>query len=462
MVIAQLAERQLPYDLSAETAVIGSMLIDPQAIFKVADIIRPEDFYRARNNYCFTACLRLVTEQEAVDPITVAKELRRMEMLEAVGGIGYLGELITNTPTSVNVEYYATIVAEAASKRRIFDAGARISEIALDPEKNYHALMQDVMQILTEAQSQLAPSGLRHISEQYDVILQNDLYENGTEPASSVPTGYASLDEVLDNMDRSDLLIIGARPGIGKTSLAINIAVKAAQNGATVAIFSLEMTSHQIAMRLLAGHSGTEYYRLRHGLYTDDEQSNLINSVGMLSELPIYLDDERNQNIQQIKIKLQKLRMERGVDLVIVDYIQLVSSVTNNPKYENRTADMAAISRGLKVMAQDMDVPILACSQLNREIEHRANHQPQLADLRESGTIEQDADVVMLMYREDRNTNPEEWERQYPGHPYPKNVIEINVAKNRNGRTGKVQLVFHETTTRFYDISNQPALDAAA
>ena len=459
MVVARYVERQVPFDHSAEAGLLGSLLIDGDSIYRVMHLVTPADFHRARNGYCYQACLDAVDNREEIDQITVARALQRKGMLEEIGGLPYLGELIAETPTSVNIEYYAAIVADTAGKRRLIDAGNRIASIGYDDERDLQDMTDEAVKTLFAIEQARNNSGLQHISKEYDTLLQQHF--DGSDDAepipAALPTGYPSLESLLDGMHRSDLLILGARPSLGKTSLALNIAANAAKAGYICGIFTLEMSAHQVAMRLLSSDSGIEIQRLNHGLYTEDEERVLINTIGVLSGLPIYLDQEQEQTIAQIRAKSRRQQMEHGLDLLIVDYMQLIRGGDVKRRDYNRVQEMSEISRSLKALALELDIPVLACSQLSRATEQRNNRRPQLSDLRDSGTIEQDADVVMFLYREDQHVAEEDWQRQYPGQRYPRGEVEVIVSKHRNGPTGSVKFCFRSQLMRFYEIEDEAA-----
>ena len=457
MVISQHLERPVPYDHSAEQAVLGSLLIDGQAIHRIVHMLGPGDFHRARNRYCYSACVEVLADGDPLDPITVARVLSRREMLDQVGGASYLAELISATPTSVNIEHYAAIVAETAGKRRLFDAGNRIVEISLQDQKSLQEMLEETNSAVSAVHHSNYGSGPRHLSHFYDQLFAQhfDPHEPGFDGA--VPTGFKTLDGILHNMQRSDLIIVGARPSVGKTSLALNIVSNAAWQGMTCMLVSLEMSAHQVAMRMLSAQCEVELHRLRDGLYTEAEESNVVDAIGVLSDLPVYLDDEPVQDVSLIRSKAHQVSIEHGLDLVVVDYLQFIGGSRQNQREDNRVQEISRISRSLKAMARELDIPVLVCSQLSRASELRANHRPQLSDLRDSGSIEQDADVVVFLYREDQGVTEEDWYRQHPGREYPRCIVEVNVAKHRNGPTGAVRLFFREDFMRFYDIESGAA-----
>jgi len=455
VVIAQYAERQLPYDHDAEAAVLGGLLIDGDALHRVLPLIKPEDFHRARNQHCFAACIAVFGRQEAVDQITVARELAQRDRLEAVGGLPYLGQLVANTPTSVNVEHYAGIVADTAAKRRLIDAGNRIANLGFEDAYDADETMRQAVDVLFSVQPTNTERGFIPLSSVLDVYLQGDIGEVSLTDEPPLQSGYSDLDGLLGGLQRSDMLIVGARPGLGKSSLALNICVNAAKTGQVCGIYSLEMSREQVAMRILVAESGIDSHRLRLGLLSEQEENIIADAVGALSGLPIYIDDTPFQTTMDMRSKAQRLKLEHGLDFLVVDYLQLIQGMGSRRGFgENRVQEISEISRSLKGMARDLNVPVFTCSQLSRVVENRPGHRPQLSDLRDSGSIEQDADIVMFLYREDKNYTEEEWEQHAPGRPYPRNIAELIVAKHRHGPTGSLHLYFRDNLMRFDQLAH--------
>ena len=448
MVVAQYSEQQIPYDHAAEVAVLGALLIDGESLHLVSSIIKPEDFHRARNRFCFAACIAVSQRGEAVDPITVGRELQRHNRLEEVGGSPYLGQLISDTPTSVNVEYYAGIVAETAAKRRIIDAGNRIAELGFEDGNNAEESMRRALDVLFSVQPAQTGRGFVPLAIALDRYLQSDVDDLTDDVDTPRYTGYEELDLVLGGVMNSDLVIVGARPGMGKSSLALNICVNLAKDGATCGVFSLEMGLEQVAARILGTEAGIPANMLTQGLFTESAVIRLVDAVGVLSDLQIYIDDTPVQTVTEMRSKAQRLQMEHGLDFLVVDYLQLVHG-NGRGGGENRVQEISEISRMLKATARDLHIPVLACSQLNRALETRPSRRPQLADLRDSGSIEQDADIVMFIYRDDKAYTEEQWYEMHPAQPYPIGVSELIVAKHRHGPTGEAYLYFREEFTRF-------------
>ena len=447
-------ERPLPYDHDAEAAVLGALLIDGDALHRVLPVIKPEDFHRARHQYCYAACIAVFGRQEAIDQITVARELAQRERLDAVGGLPYLGQLVANTPTSVNVEHYAGIVADTAAKRRLIDAGNRIAELGFEDDADADEKMRQAVDVLFRVQP-TSERGFVPLGSVLDVYLQGDIGDVSLSDEPPLQSGYSDLDGLLGGLQRSDMLIVGARPGLGKSSLALNICVNAAKTGQVCGIFSLEMSREQVAMRILVAESGVDSHRLRLGLLSEPEENIIADAVGALSGLPIYIDDTPFQTTMDMRSKAQRLKLEHGLDFLVVDYLQLIQGMGSRRGYgENRVQEISEISRSLKGMARDLNVPVFTCSQLSRVVENRPGHRPQLSDLRDSGSIEQDADIVMFLYREDKNYTEDEWEQHAPGRPYPRNIAELIVAKHRHGPTGSLHLYFRDNLMRFDQLAH--------
>ncbi len=449
------AEKLPPHDIEAEEAVVASLLVDAEAIYKVAPRLRAEDFFREKNAWIYEACRALWDRSESINQITVAHELARRGRLEDIGGVSYLSRLTTELPTSVGVEHYAGIVQRDATYRKLISAAGHIAQLAYEGGA-------DIGEVLGRAETLI--SGVRQGDTLRDFVHIRDLLAGYLENAEAglgavaaqaraVTTGFMDLDTLLTGLKRGDLVIVAARPSLGKTSLVLNFARNAAaRQSGTVAFFSIEMAAEQLVQRLLAMESGVDSTRLAFGQHSDRDERRISQALGVLSDLSVYFDDSAMLTVAEMRAKARRLQMERGLDLVLVDYLQLMHSGTRN---ENRVQEVSYISRSLKQLARDLDVPVIACSQLSRAAESRANNVPQLSDLRESGSIEQDADVVMFIYREDKYVAREEWQRQHPDRPadsYPAGITQLVVAKHRNGPTGTIHLRFREKMARFEDL----------
>ena len=450
------AEKLLPHDLEAEEAVVGSILIDGDSFLQVAPLLKADDFYREKNQICYSACIALFQRSEAIDQVTLARELNRTNQLDAVGGMAYLSHLVSITPTSANAPYYAEAVSRTSTMRRLIDAASKISAIGYEDTDDVENTLRQAEDTLFQVRSGRTERGFIPLRQIYDQYMQDRAAD--LEPLAPgggpVMAGYNDLDELLGGMQQSDMIVLGARPALGKSTLAVNISLNAAQNGSPVGIFSLEMSREQLALRILSSDAEIDSHRLRLGLYTDAEEQRIIDSIGQLSELPVYIDDTPFQGIVEMRSKARRLSLEHGLDLLIVDYLQLVQG---RGRGDNRVQEISEISRSIKGMARDLRVPVITCSQLSRVVENRPGHRPQLSDLRDSGSIEQDSDVVMFIHRDDLYYTEEQWEQQFPNQLYPRNIAEIIVAKHRNGPTGNVKLVFRDNLVRFDSLARVEA-----
>ena len=450
-------EKLPPHSVEAEEAVVGSLLIDGETFLRVQPLLKPGDFYREKNRWCYEACQNLYERDEAINELTVAHEINRLGRLDDIGGPSYLSYLVSIVPTSVHAEHYARIVSRSSTLRRLINAAGEIADIGYEGPA-------DVEDALTQAEGVLFR--IRSGRERRDFVSLRDVLDTYLEQTSTaalaplgqhegpVPTGFRDLDRLLGGLQRSDMVVLAARPSLGKSALALNIGRYAAGQGSRVAVFSLEMGREQLAMRLLASEAGVDSHRLRLHLYNEMEEHRIHESVGALSDLPVWIDDTPLVTIVEIRSKVRRLHAEvGGLDLVLVDYMQLAAGGSGRP--ENRVAEMGEISRSLKGVARDLKVPLIAVSQLSRDIERRERdgRRPRLSDLRESGSIEQDADVVAFIYREDKAYSEEEWARRFPERPYPHNVAEIIVEKHRHGPVGRVELYFNERLARFENLA---------
>ncbi|HAA95140.1 MAG: replicative DNA helicase [SAR202 cluster bacterium] len=444
------AEKLLPHDLEAEEAVVGSVLIDGDCFSRIAAYLKPDDFYRERNQLCFAACEALFQRDEVIDQVTLARELSRSSQLETVGGMAYLSHLISVTPTSAHSEHYANVVARTATMRKLIDAASRISAMGYQDTDDVDATIRQAEDVLFTVRGTDTQRGFVPLRQIYDQYLEDRaaIADPVSENTGPVMAGYTDLDELLGGVQRSDLVILGARPSLGKSTLALNICLNAAKNGSSAGFFSLEMSREQLALRILSSEAEIDSHRLRLGLYTEAEEQRIIDAIGQLSDLPVFIDDTPFQSMIEMRSKSRRLLLEHGLDLLVVDYLQLIQGRSRGGT-ENRVQEISEISRSLKGMARDLNIALITCSQLSRGVEQRPGHRPMLSDLRDSGSIEQDADVVMFLHRDDVYTSEEEWDQQFPGRPYPKNIADLIVAKHRNGPTGNVQLYFRDNLVRF-------------
>ena len=455
------SEKLPPHDIDAEEAVIGSLLIDGTAIYKIATFLQQPDFYSERNQWIYGACLSLYQRNEAINQITVAQELDRQGKLEACGGAAYLSHLISICPTSLDIEHYAQIVYRLSVMRNLISAADRIAAIGYEADPDVETSLSKAEDVIFRLRHGQSPRDFIHIRQVLDSYFETTAPgEEGypEEPIPYVPSGFAGLDEFLGGFQRSDLTIIAGRPSMGKTSLALSIARNAAvEQKACVALFSLEMAREPLVLRLLSGEAKVDSRRVRLGRHNEDEEKRIMDATGILSEAAIYIDDTPQLRVVEMRSKARRLHYEHGVNLIIVDYLQLMAA---DGRGENRVQEISYISRSLKALARELNVPVLAVSQLSRAVEWRASHRPQLSDLRESGSIEQDADIVIFIYRDDVYYNKAEWEREHPDtdiqYPPPAEII---IAKHRNGPTGQINLQFKPSLVKFENIiSEEPSL----
>ena len=456
-------EKLPPHNVEAEENVIGSLLIDGTAIYGTATILQPEDFYYEQNRWIYKACLELYQRNEAIDQITVAQELASRGKLEACGGAAYLSHLISIVPTSLHIEHYAQIVYRLSVMRNLITAAHQIESIGYEGEADVDGSLNRAEDALFRLRHGQGPRDLIHIRQVLDRYFETtaDMEEKGYAGGATpqVLSGFAGLDEFLGGLQRSDLIVIAGRPSMGKTSFALSIARNVAvKQEACVALFSLEMAREPLVLRLLASEAGVDSRRVRLGFHTEAEEMRIMDATGVLSEAPIYIDDSALLRIVEMRSKARRLYFERGIDLIIVDYLQLMQG---DSRGENRVQEISYISRSLKALARELNIPVIAVSQLSRAVEWRASHRPQLSDLRESGSIEQDADVVTFIYRDDYYHTREEWEREYPDKDYPEGIADIIIAKHRNGPTGEIKLHFIPQKAKFEGItttSEEPSL----
>ena len=447
-----------PHDNDAEDAVIGSLLIDGAAIYRITTFLEPSDFYQEQDQWIYGTCLGLYERNEAINQITVAQELDRQGKLTACGGPAALSQLIANCATPLDIEHYARIVYRLAISRKLIEASHRIETIGYAANPDVDDSLNKAEDVLFKLRHGQSPRDFTHIRQVLDKYFEPepDGADGKPEAIKQIYSSYKGLDNFLGGLQRSDLIIVAGRPSMGKTSFALNIAANAAiKQGACVALFSLEMARESLAMRLLASEADVDSRRVQIGQHTTaEEERRIMNAIGVLSEAPIYIDDSSQLRVVEMRSKARRLHAEHGIDLIIVDYLQLMQG-EGQGRNENRVLEIGLISRSLKALARELNVPVIVVSQLSRAVEWRSSHKPQLSDLRESGSIEQDADIVMFIYRDDYYTTEKEWQEQHPEEVYPAGVADIIIAKHRNGPTGEIKLRFIGKTTSFKDISNQ-------
>jgi replicative DNA helicase len=433
-------ERLPPQNIEAEEAVLGALLIDPDAIIRVATLLKPTDFYREKNGWIYDATLTLHERREPIDFLTVCDELDRREQLDEIGGPGFITSLINAVPTSIHAEHYARIIERTATRRRLIEAAGEIAGLAYQEADDVNEVVDRAEQVLFGVSERRIARELvpirQVLSAYYDRI---EYLTRHRGEMIGVPTGFTDLDRLLGGLQRSDMVILAARPSVGKTSLALSVAHHAAQRfHQRVAFFSLEMSSEQVVQRLISAETGINSQRLRRGEIAQDEWGRFMKAASDLSESYFYIDDTPGISALELRTKARRLHAEVGVDLLVVDYLQLMRG---DFRSENRVQEISSISRALKALARELNVPVLALSQLSRGVEARTDKRPILSDLRESGALEQDADVVMFIYRDELyNENTER-----------KNIADIIVAKHRNGPTGTVALFFKKELAQFLE-----------
>jgi len=431
-----------PHDLEAEQAVIGSMLTDKDAVISAIEVLQDTDFYREDNKLIYSAIMNLYNRGEPIDIITLKAELSSMGKFEAIGGLEYLAELPEKVPTTANVEKYIKIVEEKSTLRTLIRTANELLTLGYDPTQEVDTLIDtaekkifDVMQ----SKSQKSYSSMKDIL--VDTFIELEELYNRKQHITGVPTGFADLDYKTAGLHGSELILVAARPAMGKSAFALNIASNAAVRAKTpVAIFSLEMSKEQMANRILCSEALVDSNKVRTGKVEDDDWSKLAYASGILSEAQIFIDDTPGISINEIRTKCRKLKLEKDIGLVVIDYLQLVQA--SNRRAGSREQEIAEISRSLKILAKEINVPVIALSQLSRAPEQRPDHRPMLSDLRESGSIEQDADIVMFLYRDDYYNQDSE----------KKNVAEVILAKHRAGSTGTVELAWLGSFTKFANL----------
>lgn len=431
-----------PHDIEAEKSVLGAVLVDSSAINLVAEFLKPEHFYLPEHQIIFRSMIDLFEKQKPIDLVTIQDELKNQGKLKKIGGKTYLSDLINAVPTSAYVEHYGLIVKNHFTKRRLIDISSRLVEKSFD-EKG------DVKKLIDQAEAEIFSLAQEHLHQDFVELKKilgqsferlEEFMKKGS-GLRGVSTGFKDLDNRLAGMQDSNLLILAARPGIGKTSLALNIALNAATNyKVPVGFFSLEMSKEELVDRLLVGQADIDAWRLKTGRLSDSDYKKLTEAMGSLYEAPIYIDDTPGASILEMRTKARKLMVEKKIHLIIVDYLQLADS---GRRFDNRVTEVSFVSQGLKNLARELKIPVLAISQLSRAVEQRGTKKPQLADLRESGAIEQDADVVMFLYHEEESEDLLDQNKR---------LVKLYIAKHRNGPTGEIDLMFRGDRIKFYGV----------
>lgn len=436
------ALRVPPHDIEAEKSVLGAVMIDSSAIHIVAEFLKPQDFYLPEHSEIFNCCITLFEKSQPIDVVTLKNQLQQDGMLKKAGGTAYLSDLINTVPTSAYVEHYGRIVKKLCTRRKLIESSSRMIEKAYD-EKG------DIKQIIDEAESNIFALSQDQLHRDFiplkDILGESferleEFIKNGGN-LRGVPTGFVDLDHKLAGMQDSNLLILAARPGVGKTSFALNIALYTATKAKMpVGFFSLEMSKEELVDRLLVSQADIDAWKLKTGKLSDSDYKSLTEAMGDLADAPIFIDDTPGISILEMRTKARKLKAEKDLRLLIVDYLQLA-----NPgrRFESRVNEVSFISQGLKNLARELRIPVIALSQLSRAVEQRGSKRPVLADLRESGAIEQDADVVMFIFSEDEATDLLD---------ETKRPVKLNIAKHRNGSTGDIDLIFRGDRVRFYSV----------
>jgi len=441
-----------PQSIEAERSLLGCIFLDKDVIYKVADFLRPEDFYRGIHQEIFAACLELFQKGEPIDILSVANRLKEKNLLDEIGGMAYLTELVNSVPTPSHALSYAKIVQKKRILRDLIKASQEIGQLALNESEDVEVLLDEAeKKIFSIAQKSLTQEFVPIKDTLEDAFERIDKLSKFGAKLRGLPTGFRDLDNILAGLQKSDLIILAARPTLGKSALALNIAANIAINEkAPVGIFSLEMSRDQVVDRLIASISGVDLWRIRTGRLSTEGEDNdfkkIREAMGILAEAPIYIDDAPSPTVLQMKAMCRRLQAEKGLGLIIIDYLQLMEPLSPDASPVQQVSEN---SRALKALAREFNIPVLAISQLSRAVEKRTPPIPRLSDLRQSGTLEQDADVVLFIYREDR---------YFPDSP-KKGIADIIVAKHRNGPVGRVELYFDERTVTFKNIEREPLLE---
>ncbi|WP_019120864.1 replicative DNA helicase [Brevibacillus massiliensis] len=437
-------DRVPPQNLEAEQSVLGAVFLAREALITAVEILRPEDFYKTAHQRIFKTMLDLYEKGEPVDLVTVTAELQDHKLLEEIGGVSYLTDLARSVPTAANIEYYARIVEEKALLRRLIRTATKIANDGYSREDEVGEIIADAERYILELGQNRNSGGFTSIR---DVLMETyeriELLSQRRGEVTGIPSGYPDLDKMTSGFQRSDLIILAARPSVGKTAFALNVAQNvAARAGETVAIFSLEMAASQLVQRMICAEGNLDASKMRTGWLEEDDWQKLTMAIGTLAKAPIYIDDTPGVTVQDIRAKCRRLQAERGLGMILIDYLQLIHG---RGRGENRQQEVSEISRTLKGIARELNVPVIALSQLSRSVEQRQDKRPMMSDIRESGSIEQDADIVAFLYRDD----------YYDRETENKNVIEIIIAKQRNGPTGTVELAFLKEYNKFVSLDKR-------
>ncbi|WP_010677411.1 replicative DNA helicase [Bacillus timonensis] len=439
------ADRIPPQNIEAEQAVLGAIFLEPSSLTLASELLIPEDFYRTAHQKIFDAMLTLSDKGEPVDLVTVTSELADAKILDEIGGVSYLSELAESVPTAANIEYYAKIIEEKSILRRLIRTATTIATDGYSREDEVDALLGEAEKNIMEVANRKNAGAFQNIK---DVLVQTydniETLHNRVGDITGIPTGFTELDKMTAGFQRNDLIIVAARPSVGKTAFALNIAQNVAtKTDENVAIFSLEMGAEQLVMRMLCAEGNINAQNLRTGSLTPEDWSKLTMAMGSLSNSGIYIDDTPGIRVNEIRSKCRRLKQESGLGMILIDYLQLIQG--NGRSGENRQQEVSEISRSLKALARELKVPVIALSQLSRGVEQRQDKRPMMSDIRESGSIEQDADIVAFLYRDD----------YYDKESENKNIIEIIIAKQRNGPVGTVSLAFVKEYNKFVNLERR-------
>ncbi|MEY8416597.1 replicative DNA helicase [Tissierella praeacuta] len=433
-----------PHSLEAEQSVLGAMILDKEAINTAIEIIRPDDFYKEANKEIFEAILILFNKNEPVDLITLSEELKRRGTLENIGGVTYLANLSSGVATTANVKYYCKIVEEKSILRRLIRSCDDVIAKSYENSDEVNAIIENAEKAIfdiTQGRHREGFSPLNEVLLSSFSQIEERAANQGT--LTGLTTGFIDLDNKLSGLQKSDLILLAARPSMGKTAISVNIVTNAAlKANAKVAVFSLEMSKEQLVQRMISATAHVDLQKIISGRLSEEEWIQVINAMGPLSQAEIFIDDTAGISLMEMKAKCRRLKIEKGLDLVMIDYLQLMQL---DGRQESRQQEISAISRGLKALAKEMECPVIALSQLSRAPELRTDHRPILSDLRESGAIEQDADVVLFLYRDE----------YYHEDSEKKNIGEVIIAKHRNGPTGSLELVFKKEFTKFVNMARE-------
>lgn len=440
--MAGLLETQ-PHDLDAERTVLGAVLLDGESMLKISDLIAPGDFYDPIHRVVFQAMTDLYNQHQPIDFVTVSSKLGDTKALDDVGGSAFLAELASMVPTASHIYQYAQLVKQKAVHRSIIQAGQRIAGIGYETTRAIPELLEEVEKTVFGITNTFMKDKFMHIRDVLDMRYERfaELHASDDAETRGIPTGFKSLDNKLSGLQPSDLIILAARPSMGKTSFALNLAMNAAMHNKTVGVFSLEMSKEQLVDRLFASMLGVDSWKLQRGKLDDSDFQNMGPIMDQMSKANIFIDDSTASSMAEFRTKARRLQMEHGLDMLVIDYLQLMS--TGNASYAgNRVQEISEISRTIKQIARELRIPIVALSQLSRAVESRPDKTPQLSDLRESGSIEQDADVVLMMYRDD----------YYHEDTDKQGITDIFIKKHRNGPVGRIELMFKKEQMKFFDI----------